>query len=47
MTVLICRLNLLMDTGKTYKLGTQENWPIQCVRQKELMQDEMKMDDTF
>ena len=47
MSVLTRRLSILIDTGRAYKLGTYENWPIWCIRPKGLMQDDSKLEDIF
>ena len=47
MSVLTRRLSILIDTGRAYKLGTYENWPIWCIRPKGLLQDDSKLEDIF
>ena len=47
MSVLTRRLNILIDTGRAYKLGTFESWPIWCIRPKGIAQDDSKLEDIF
>ena len=47
MSVLTRRLNILVDTGRAYKLGTFEGWPIWCIKPKGIAQDDSKLEDIF
>ena len=47
MSVLTRRLNILIDTGRAYKLGTFEGWPIWCIKPKGIAQDDSKLEDIF
>ena len=47
MSVLTRRLNILIDTGRAYRLGTFESWPIWCIRPKGIAQDDSKLEDIF
>ena len=47
MSVITRRLNILIDTGRAYRLGTFENWPIWCIRPKGIAHDDSKLEDIF
>ena len=47
MSVLTRRLNILIDTGRAYRLGTFESWPIWCIRPKGRDHDDSKLEDIF
>ena len=47
MSVLTRRLNILIDTGRAYKLGTFEDWPIWCIRPKGSIQNDSNLEDVF
>ena len=47
MSVINRRLNILIDTGRAYRLGTFESWPIWCIRPKGIAQDDSKLEDIF
>ena len=47
MSVLTRRLNILIDTGRAYRLGTFESWPIWCIRPKGIAHDDSKLEDIF
>ena len=47
MTVFTRRLNILIESGRAYKLGTFEDWPIWCIRPKGSIQHDSKLEDVF
>ena len=47
MSVINRRLNILIDTGRAYRLGTFESWPIWCIRPKGIAHDDSKLEDIF
>ena len=47
MSVINRRLNILIDTGRAYKLGTFEGWPLWCIRPKGIAHDDSKLEDIF
>ena len=47
MTVFTRRLNILIESGRAYKLGTFEYWPIWCIRPKGSVRYDSKLEDVF
>ena len=47
MTVFTRRLNVLLESGRAYRLGTFNESPIWCIRPKESIRNDSNVEDVF